>query len=58
MNDVTPVRVVQRVCHFGGNADRLLDPELCFAVQFVPKRLTVDEWHHVVREAICLAGVE
>src|SRR5215210_4332557 len=52
------VGVVQRGCHFAGNAQRVPDGELALALESLPKRLTLDERHHIVEEPIRRAGVE
>ena len=55
VDDVLSMRVVERIRDGGRDADRLVDAELRFAVQFVPQRFAVDERHDVIKERIGLS---
>ena len=47
VNDVVPVRVVQRLRDVDHDSDRFSDWQLFLAAQAVAERLPFDEWHHV-----------
>ncbi len=47
MDDVVPVRVVERSADFGRDAHRVRDGELLLALEAVAQRLAVDERHDV-----------
>src|SRR5437660_1668672 len=51
------VGVAQGGRHLAGNPHGFLDGQLLLAPQPVPQRFTVYEWHHIVEEPLCLAGV-
>ena len=58
MDNTTAMRVVECIRDVPRNLDRLVDPELRLAVQFVPQRLPFDVRHHVVQESVDFTRVE
>ncbi len=58
VDDVVPVRVVQRARHFGGDAHRVRDRELLLPVEPVAQGLALDERHDVEQEAVRSPRVE
>ena len=58
MHDPLAVRVVERARHLPGDSQRLLEPQLLFAVELVAQRFAADEGQHVVEEAAFGARVD
>src|SRR3989449_11093705 len=58
MYDVVAVGVAQRACHLAGDSERLLERQLAFALEPFPEGFALDVRHHVVEEAVGLAGVD
>jgi hypothetical protein len=50
MNQSMLVGILQRVSHFSGDANRVLDRELALALQPIPQRLALDERHDIEQE--------
>ena len=58
MDHTLPVGIVQCVGHGDGDPDRVIDPELGFAVEAAAERLALDVRHHIVEKPAGLAAVE
>jgi len=58
VDDTVGVRILERRGHVRGDPDCLVDRELVFAIETVPQRLPVHEWHDVPEEAVRPARVE
>ena len=58
VDDAKRVCVRQRVRDLAGDRDRVLDRQLRLALQSSAERLALHERHHVVKEAVRVAGVE
>ena len=52
VHHAVPVRVVQRIGHFPGNADRLFHAQLRLAIQLVAERLALDVGHDVKQKPV------
>ena len=58
MQHAVPVGVVEGFRHIRRDLHSFLDRQLTLAVELVLQRLTIDDRHHVVQEAVGFAGVE
>ena len=58
VDDAVAVGVVERVGHFGGDADRVVHRQLLLAAEPVADRFPLHVRHHVEEEAVRLAAVE
>ena len=57
MHHTTLMRVLQRVCHFAGNAQRVVDGQLLFAIQPIAQRLAIHKRHDVEDGAVHLTRI-
>ena len=57
MNDLLPMRVVQRRRNGARDLHGLFERELMLAFEALPQRLALDERHHVIQQVVGLAGV-
>ena len=51
------MRIVQRVCHFGGKPHGFVHAELLFAIELFPERFTLEVFHRKVRYVANLPDV-
>ena len=58
MYDVVAVGVAQGACHFAGDSECLLERQLALPFKVFPEGFALDVRHHVVQEAVGLAGVD
>ena len=57
VHEVLPVCVCQGAGYLVDHTERILDRNLLLPIHQVAQRLTIDERHHVVEEAVCVARV-
>src|SRR6185503_18450603 len=58
MDDALAVRVIERTGNTRGDANRIVDRQLAFAIESGPERLASHVWHDVEDDALGRPGIE
>src|SRR5260221_9216693 len=58
MNDALSMRELQRACNVAKDGDPLFNAERAFLAKTRPQRISLDEWHRVVKEIACFSSLQ